>query len=79
MVGITAARNGTLPIGLIEEFMLAANETVAGFLEGRGIPSLYRIHEKPEARKVIEFEEIAATFGYSLGVELPPAQRLRTK
>ena len=36
-----------------------------GIFETRGIPSLYRIHEKPEAKKVIEFEEIAATFGYS--------------
>ncbi len=63
---------------LIEEFMLAANEAVAGFLENRGIPSLYRIHEKPEAKRVIEFEEIAAKFGYSLGVELPAAARFRT-
>ncbi len=77
MVGITRSERN-FAHRLIEEFMLAANETVAGYLEGRGIPSLYRIHEKPEARKVIEFEEIAATFGYSLGVELPPAQRLRT-
>jgi ribonuclease R len=77
MVGITRSERN-FAHRLIEEFMLAANETVAGYLEGRGIPSLYRIHEKPEAKKVIEFEEIAATFGYSLGVELPPAQRLRT-
>jgi len=77
MVGITRSERN-FAHRLIEEFMLAANEAVAGYLEGRGIPSLYRIHEKPEAKKVIEFEEIAATFGYSLGVELPPAQRLRT-
>jgi ribonuclease R len=63
---------------IIEEFMLAANEVVAGYLEARGIPSLYRIHEKPDPKKVREFEEIAATFGYSLGVELPAAQRFRT-
>jgi len=77
MVGITRSERN-FSHRLIEEFMLAANEAVAGYLEGRGIPSLYRIHEKPEAKKVIEFEEIAATFGYSLGVEMPPAQRLRT-
>jgi ribonuclease R len=76
MVGITRSERNVAH-RLIEEFMLAANEAVAGYLEGRGIPSLYRIHEKPEAKKVIEFEEIAATFGYSLGVELPPAQRFR--
>jgi ribonuclease R len=77
MVGITRSERN-FAHRLIEEFMLAANEAVAGYLEGRGIPSLYRIHEKPEAKKVIEFEEIAATFGYSLGVELPPVQRIQT-
>ncbi|HMD84310.1 MAG TPA: VacB/RNase II family 3'-5' exoribonuclease [Terriglobia bacterium] len=76
MVGITRSERNVAH-RLIEEFMLAANETVAGYLERRGIPSLYRIHEKPDAKKVLEFEEIAATFGYSLGVELPAAQRLR--
>jgi len=54
---------------LIEEFMLAANRAVAGYLEKRGIPSLHRVHEKPDARKVLEFEELARAFGYSLGVE----------
>lgn len=57
--------------------MLAANEAVAGFLEARNVPSLYRIHEKPDPKKVIEFEETAASFGYSLGVELPAARRVR--
>ena len=74
MVGITRSERNVAH-RLIEEFMLAANEAVAGYLERQGIPSLYRIHEKPDAKKVVEFEEIAATFGYSLGVELPPAQR----
>ena len=76
MVGITRSERN-FAHRIIEEFMLAANEAVAGYLEGRGIPSLYRIHEKPEAKKVLEFEEIAATFGYSLGVEQPAAQRFR--
>src|SRR5450631_3199399 len=39
---------------LIEEFMLSANECVAGYLEGKGIPSLYRIHEKPDAKRVYD-------------------------
>jgi len=76
MVGITRSERN-FAHRLIEEFMLAANEAVAGYLERRGVPSLYRIHEKPALKKVIEFEEIAATFGYSLGVELPAARRLR--
>jgi ribonuclease R len=54
---------------LIEEFMLAANRAVASYLLQRGIDSLHRVHEKPDARKVLEFEELARAFGYSLGVE----------
>jgi ribonuclease R len=76
MVGITRSERN-IAHRLIEEFMLAANETVAGYLERQGVSSLYRVHEKPDPKKVLEFEEIAATFGYSLGVELPAARRLR--
>jgi len=54
---------------LIEEFMLAANRAVAAYLLRRGIESLHRVHEKPDVRKVLEFEELARAFGYSLGVE----------
>lgn len=49
--------------------MLAANEAVANYLEQRGIASLHRVHEKPDAKKVMEFEELAKAFGYTLGVE----------
>jgi ribonuclease R len=54
---------------LIEEFMLAANEAVAEYLEKRGVASLHRVHEKPDPKKVLEFEELAQAFGYSLGVD----------
>jgi ribonuclease R len=64
---------------LIEEFMLAANECVALYLENRRIPSLYRIHEKPDAKRVYDFEVIAATFGYSLGIGALPIQRVQFK
>jgi ribonuclease R len=74
MTGITRSERN-FAHRIIEEFMLAANEAVASYLEGGGIPTLYRIHEKPDAKKVTEFEEIAATFGYSLGIELPAARR----
>ena len=52
---------------LIEEFMLAANEAVASLLARRLPASLYRIHEKPDPRRVLEFEQEAAAFGHSLG------------
>jgi ribonuclease R len=54
---------------LIEEFMLAANEAVAEYLEKCGVASLHRVHEKPDPKKVLEFEELAHAFGYSLGVD----------
>lgn len=64
---------------LIEEFMLSANECVAHYLEHKAIPSLYRIHEKPDPKRVYEFESIAAGFGYSLGVGALPVQRFQFK
>jgi ribonuclease R len=64
---------------LIEEFMLSANECVAQYLESKRVASLYRIHEKPDAKRVYDFEVIAATFGYSLGVGSLPIHRVRTK
>src|SRR5271155_5354143 len=64
---------------LIEEFMLSANECVAQYLESKRIASLYRIHEKPDAKRVYDFEVIAATFGYSLGVGALPIHRVQFK
>ena len=49
---------------IIEEFMLLANETVAGHFLKLGIPSIYRIHEPPEPQRVIEFAELAQAYGY---------------
>ena len=64
---------------MIEEFMLAANETVANHLAGLALASLYRIHEKPDAKKVMEFEQLAASFGYSLGVAGLSVERFRIR
>jgi ribonuclease R len=64
---------------LIEEFMLSANECVAQYLESKRVASLYRIHEKPDAKRVYDFEVIAATFGYSLGVGALPIYRVQMK
>ena len=64
---------------IIEEFMLSANECVASYLEHKGVPSLYRIHEKPDPKRVFEFETIAAGFGYSLGVGALPVRRMEMR
>jgi ribonuclease R len=78
MRGVTKAER-TWANRLIEEFMLAANECVATWLEDLGVPSLYRIHEKPEPRRVVQFEELAAGFGYSLGLGALPVKRVQTR
>jgi ribonuclease R len=74
MTGVTRAPRN-IAHRLIEEFMLAANEAVAGHLEERLEASIYRIHEKPDPKRVLEFEEVAAHFGYSLGVGAIPVKR----
>ncbi len=78
MVGVTRSERNWAH-RLIEEFMLAANECVASYLETNGIASLYRIHEKPDPKKVYDFETIAASFGYSLGVGALPIKRVQMK
>jgi ribonuclease R len=78
MRGVTRAER-TWANRLIEEFMLAANECVATWLEDLGVPSLYRIHEKPDPRRVVQFEELAASFGYTLGLGALPVKRIQTR
>jgi ribonuclease R len=74
MTGVTRApRNFAHRI--IEEFMLSANEAVAAHLQASGLPSIYRIHEKPDPKRVAEFEELAGHFGYSLGIGAIPVQK----
>jgi ribonuclease R len=46
---------------LIEEFMIAANEAVAGFFTEKGIPAMYRIHEPPDREKLHDFEKLLQT------------------
>ncbi|MDT8858706.1 ribonuclease R [Alkalihalobacillus sp. MEB130] len=49
---------------LIEEFMLAANETVAEHFHWLKLPFVYRIHEDPDAEKLGKFLEFITNFGY---------------
>ena len=75
MRGITRSERN-IANRIIEEFMLSANECVASYLENKRVGSLYRIHEKPDPKRVFDFETIAATFGYSLGVGALPVKRM---
>ncbi|MGE7121176.1 ribonuclease R [Peribacillus sp. NPDC046944] len=49
---------------LIEEFMLAANETVAEHFNRLDVPFIYRIHEDPKPEKLQRFFEFITNFGY---------------
>ncbi len=69
---------------LIEDFMLAANETVAEDYFWQQIPFLYRTHEKPDEEKIKRFGILINNFGYSIRLqngELHPKemQKLLTK
>lgn len=49
---------------LIEEFMLAANETVAEHFHWMDVPFIHRIHEDPDPDKLQTFFEFLAGLGY---------------
>jgi ribonuclease R len=78
MKGITRSERN-IANRIIEEFMLSANECVASYLENKRVASLYRIHEKPDPKRVYDFETIAAKFGYSLGVGPLPVKRMQMR
>lgn len=64
---------------LIEEFMLAANECVARWIEQNNVPGIFRIHEMPDPKRIVEFEDTAAGFGYSLGVGTLPVKKVQMR
>ena len=51
---------------LIEDFMIVANEAVATRIKDMGLPSIYRIHEKPKIEKIKEFLGYVTSLGYKL-------------
>lgn len=74
MIGVSRAPRN-IAHRIIEEFMLAANEAVAAHIAHANVPSLYRIHEIPDAKKVHDFEEIASQFGYTLAFGSLPVKK----
>ncbi|UOQ45881.1 ribonuclease R [Halobacillus salinarum] len=51
---------------LIEEFMLAANETIAEHFHWMDVPFIHRIHEDPDSSKLQHFFEFVANLGFSV-------------
>ncbi len=60
---------------LIEEFMLLANEAAAEYLEKRGDPSVFRVHEDPDPDKLRAFALFARQFGYRVDASKPKDTR----
>ena len=52
---------------LIEQFMLCANEAIATYLTKKGLPCVYRIHEKPDSEKITAFIK----FAHNLNLDPP--------
>lgn len=51
---------------LIEEFMLAANEAVGAFFASRRIPALWRVHEEPDEKSLLEYLDLIKPFGHTI-------------
>lgn len=51
---------------LIEEFMLAANETIAEHFHWLNVPFMYRVHEEPKEDKLERFFQFITNFGYAV-------------
>ncbi len=55
---------------LIENFMIVANETVAGFIEDKNLPGIYRVHDKPNKEKLIEYLKFLSIKGYNIRADV---------
>ena len=56
-------REGSLAESIIEECMLAANETVAKHMDTKNLPFMYRVHEQPSEEKIERLNNLLAAFG----------------
>ncbi|MFW6380961.1 MAG: ribonuclease R [Bacillota bacterium] len=59
-------RKHGIPEQLIEEFMIAANRTVATDIYWKDIPFIYRVHDQPDPDRLHSFNEFIHNFGYHL-------------
>ena len=55
---------------LIEDFMIAANETVAKHISNMDLPFIYRVHDIPNSDKIDEFVNLVKQLGYSIKTNL---------
>lgn len=55
---------------LIEDFMIAANETVATHISNMAMPFLYRVHDLPNAEKIEDFMNLVKALGYTINTNI---------
>lgn len=55
---------------LIENFMIIANETVAGFIEDMKVPGIYRVHDRPNKEKLQVFLKFLNQKGYNIKADI---------
>ena len=51
---------------MIEDFMIAANETVATHIYNMDLPFIYRVHDVPNADKIDKFLKLVSLLGYKV-------------
>ena len=52
--------------GIIEDFMIQANEVVAAHMKWMHYPSIYRVHENPDLKKMRDFNKTAVALGHKI-------------
>jgi ribonuclease R len=52
--------------GVVEDFMLAANEAVARYFRERKLDAVWRVHDKPDESRLQEFANLAETYGVAV-------------
>lgn len=55
---------------IIEDFMISANECVAAHVKYMDLPSIYRVHETPEPKKIREFAGVANSLGFKFKADV---------
>lgn len=75
---IVREKNG-ISNNIIEEFMLAANETVAEYAFWSEIPFVYRVHEPPTTESMREFSQFVSAFGITLKEKFSDEEPIHSK
>ena len=59
-------RNEGTGENMIENFMVAANESVGSFIYYQNLPGIYRVHDKPDEKRLAAFFSFLTSRGYTV-------------